>query len=429
MSDYEKTILPNGLRVIKVPMFHLHSAVAAIYVKAGPRFEPRDRNGIPHFAEHMLFKGTPSHPDPVSISQALAGIGADVNGSTMAEYSEVTLTAHSQHFIEGLDILADMIIRPQFAPVQIERERPVILNEMARDHDDAGEMTDIDELSYALMWPETSYSFCCLGSPDIVKTCTRDDLWGHYQKHYTPGNMVLCITGNYGEAGDIDAHVAELFGSFERPLHRPAAPPPDPQYRPLCFFKNAHTQTVMLKFSHKACAYRDPDLHATFVINDILGGGVSSRLFSILREDRSLVYDISSAPTLFSDVGLIDIITSTTTDSVAPTVDAMIDVTQSLCDGVDERELETYKQRVACHMDILLDNPVDMSEWYGVRELLVEPDELETPEQEAARLRAVTPDDIVRVSRGMFAADGRSLVVLGPCGRGQRRRIRKSLDL
>ena len=427
MAEYEKTILPNGLRVIKSPMPHLHSAVAAVYVKAGPRFEPRDLNGISHFVEHMIFKGTPQYPDPIRFSEALSRIGAEINASTMAEHSEIALTTHSKYFVEGLALLADMLLQPLFDAGQIERERPVIANEMARDFDDTGETMDIDEISYELMWPEVAYSFNILGRPENIERFTRDDLTGHYERFYTPENMVLSIAGNFGADG-LDDRLAELFGSIKRPAHRPEAVTPALQERPLSQFRHAHTQTSHIKLCHKACSYRDPNLATTLVLNDLLGGGVSSRLFSVLRETEGLVYDISSAPSLLSDVGSIDVYTSTTSEHVVRTVDAVLDVMDQIAgDGINDGELETYKQRVACHLDLLLDSPVEMSEWYGVRELLIEPETLETTEQEAARLRAVTNDDIVNMARDVFAPDRRSLVVVGPCGWTQRRKIRKSL--
>jgi predicted Zn-dependent peptidase len=428
MAEYEKSILPNGLRVIKVPMPQLRSAVAAIYIKAGPRYEPRSHNGISHFVEHMLFKGTPTYPEAIHLSEALARIGADMNGGTTSEYTEIFLTAHHRHFLDALAIFAEMLTQPLFRPEEVERERPVIANEIARDCDDAGEITDIDELSCNLMWPDASYSFSCLGRPEHIAQLTRDDLWQHYCRFYTPSNMVLCITGNYAANG-IDARLTELFGGVNRPAFRPTAEPPEPQQEPRSLFRSAHTQTVYLKLCHKSCSYRDPQLVPTLVINDILGGGVSSRLFAALREKHSLVYDVSSLPTLFSDAGSIDIFTSTTGKSVAPTVDAALDVIEDLAaHGANGKELETYKQRVACHMDLLLDSPMEMAEWYGIRELLMEPTRLDTPEDEAAKLLAVTRDDIVGVARRIFTAQRRSIVVLGPCGWTQRRRIRKRLQ-
>ena len=426
--DYVKTTLPNGLRVIKVPMRHLRSALAVMHIKSGPRFETPGRNGIPHFVEHMLFKGTPSHPGPVELSKAVSRIGADLNGSTMAEYSELTLSAHAQWFREGLALLADMLLRPSFDEYQIERERPVILSEMARERNDQGEVIDIDELSYSLMWPEAAGSFSCLGSPETIRRITRGDLLLHYQAFYAPANMVLCIAGNYGDDADLDACLAELFGSFQRTA-APAVPPaPDPQRRPLSLFKNTHTQTASLKLCHRACSYRDPDFRATLVLNDILGGGVSSRLFTVLREDLGLVYDVSSAATLFSDAGSIDIYTSAEPDAVAQTVEAAIAVTQDLAGGIDPDELEMYKQRVACQLDMLRDNPGDMAEWYGVRELLLEPERIETPGEEAGRLREVTADELTRVAQGIFRPDRRSLVALGPCNSRVQRRVRRLLE-
>lgn len=427
MLDCRRETLPNGLRVIYVRMPSFHSAIAIAYLRMGPRFETPEQNGLSHFVEHVLFKGTRRFPDPVAVSREIDAYGLELNGATMPEYTEIVAGSHARHFRHALELLAEILLHPRFAPEHVEVERRVVLEEMSQYRDLAGEGASIDELCNELMWPHEGYRFSCLGAEDRVAEFTREDVEAHYRRFLTAGNLVLCVAGNFSERDVADALGPVLHGlsgggtAASRGLD-------GQQSGARRLFRSAPTQLAHVKLCHKACSYHDPEVYPILLISDILGGGVTSRLFARLREREGLVYDISSGTTLFADCGWVDVATTTRRGKLADTVEATLEEIRRLADeGVGESQLQCVKERVACGMEILEDSPGDVAEWLGAREVLLAPAKLVTPTDEAERLQAVTPEEIRRVAQQVFQPARRSLVVVGPTSWLQRRRIGRSI--
>jgi len=424
MIDCTREQLPNGVRILYVRMPTFHSAIATVYLRMGPRFEAPSENGLSHFVEHVLFKGTERYPDVEALAREIDAQGAEINGATMPEYTEVVVGCHTRHFLRGLGLLAEVVLRPLFARDHVEIERRVVCEEMGQCRDVVGEGTSIDELTHELMWPEHAHRFRCLGSEANVERFTRDDLEAHYRRFLKGGSLVVCVAGNF-PADEVADLLAREFGSLPSGEVKPVEGQEDGQAEPRKLFRHAHTRMAYLKLCHKACSYRDPKVYPLVVLSDILGGGVTSRLFSRLRERDGLVYDVSSSATLFSDCGWVDVATTTNRRRVAATVEAALDEIRRLADGeLSDDQLQIVKERVACNMEILEDSPPDVAEWMGVRELLLCPKNMVTPSDEAELLKRVTIDEIRSVATDVFQPDRRSLVVVGPCTWQQRRRIR-----
>ena len=424
MIEHTRTRLPNGLRVIYVPMPRFHSAIAVVYVRMGPRFESPEENGLSHFVEHVLFKGTERHPDPDRLAREIDALGAELNGATMPEYTELMVSCHTRHFLRGLDLLLEVALCPRFDADHVESERRVVLEEMGQYRDVIGSEVSIDELSFELMWPRQAHAFTCLGPEANVERFSRDDVEGHYRRFLRARNTVVCIAGNFDQAA-----VAELierrFGSLDP--GEEARPPAlrDEQAAAQCLFRRSRTRMAYLKLCHKACSYHDPQLYPVLVLSDVLGGGVTSRLFARLRERDGLVYDVSANTTLFSDCGWLDIITTTSRGKVADTVHASLEEIERLAhEGLPDEQLQAIKDRVACQMEILEDSPYDLADWFGVREILLAPEHLPSPTEEAERLKEVTAEEVRAAAQDVFRPDRRSLVIVGPSSWSQRRRIR-----
>jgi predicted Zn-dependent peptidase len=427
MIECRRERLANGLRVIYVHMPSFHSAIATVYLRMGPRFESETENGLSHFVEHMLFKGTERHPDPESVSREIDALGAELNGATMPEYTELLVSCHSRHFRRGLDLLAEVVLRPRFADAHVEMERRVVLEEMGQYRDIAGEGLSLDELMHELMWPKQSHRLSCLGAEENVARFGRAEIEAHYRKFLKARNVVVCVAGSFA-LDEVAGLLGERFGALESGEAATCPPLRDEQAAASHLFRRASTRMAYLKLCHKACSYHDPRLHSVLVISDILGGGVTSRLFSRLRERDGLVYDVAANTTLFSDCGWVDIGTTTSRGKVGPTVSATLEEVRRLADeGIGEDYLQSIKERVACHMEILEDSPPDVADWFGVREILLSPDKLLPPTEEAERLKSVTAEQIRTVAQETFQPSRRSLVVVGPSSWLQRRRIRALL--
>lgn len=427
MVECTREVLDNGLRVLYVPMPSFHSAIAIAYVRMGPRFESPDLNGISHFVEHVLFKGTARYPDPESLSRAIDAHSVELNGATMPEYTEVVAGAHTRHFAQALELLAEVVLRPRFDPQHVEVERSVVLEEMRQYRDAGSKGISLDELSYELMWPEQSHTFRCLGTEANVARFSREGLEAHYRRYLMGRNTVLCIAGNFPQP-EVRSRIADAFGSLAPGEALPCLPLAEPREAPPPLFSHARSHTTHLKLCHKACSYHDPKMYPLVVMSDILGGGVTSRLFSRLRERDGLVYDVGAHASLFSDVGWVEVATSTSRHKVAATVEATLEEVRRLAtEGIPEAQLQVFKERVACNMEMLEDSPPDIAEWLGTREVLLAPEKVVMPSGEAERLKEVTAEEVAAVAREVFAPERRSLVVLGPCSWLQRRRVRRAV--
>ncbi len=427
MLECRREILPNGVRVLCVRMPSFHSAIAIAYLRMGPRFESPDQNGLSHFAEHLLFKGTERFPDPEALSAAMDAHGAELNGATLPEHTEVMAGSHTRHFAQALTLLAEVLLHPRFDPGHVEIERRVVLEEMGQYRDMTEDGASLDELSHGLMWAESAHGFCCLGNKANVARFRPADVEGHYRRFLSGRNLVLCVAGNFDEPAVL-RQLGEAFSGLDPGQPAACRAMADGQEAPRHLFRAAPTQMAYLKLCHKACSYHDPKVYPVAVVNEILGGGVTSRLFARLRERDGLVYDVSSGTVLYSDCGWVEVVTSTSRGKVAATVEAMLEEVHRVADeGVAEDYLQTIKDRVACNMEILEDSPADVAEWLGSREILLSPDQIVLPTGEAERMKQVTADEVRAVAREMLCPTRRSLVVLGPTSWLQRRRIRRAI--
>ena len=192
--SYHKTTLNNGLRIIIVEMPHLHSLEISMYVKVGSRFETTHNNGISHFLEHMLFRGTKNMPDSYQLHKSFESLGGDINALTTSEYTCFWLTSHPHYITEGIGLFSEMFTSPNFA--DIETEKQIILEEILNEHNEKGENINIDDLSFLLLWPNDGLGFSTLGPNKNVLKFTKEDIQSFFHTYYTASNMVLCIAGH-----------------------------------------------------------------------------------------------------------------------------------------------------------------------------------------------------------------------------------------
>jgi len=419
--------LANGVRVLLVPLPNLHSATVAVYARSGPRFEQVQLNGISHFIEHLLFRGTRRYPDSAALSRAADAMGADLNGATYPEYTELTLSLHHKHLAPGLELLGELVSHPRFRTDDICKERRVVQEEMAQQRDAGGANVNLDELSLQLMWPRQKFRFSTMGARPALRRFTRRRVLAYYRRMFSPTNLVVCMAGRLQVRRALRL-ARQQFGELTAAPPLRGHPIVDAQRRSRLAIRKHLSPVAHFRLGHKACSYRDPHLTRVLLLCDILGGGTSSRLFVNLREQLGLVYDVSAGPVLFSDVGAVEISTSTTRARTAATVKALLQqIDQFLKDGVSEAELRTVKDRVANHMELMLDSAGELVEWFGVRELLTSPAAPETPASQMQKALATSRAAIMQTAREVFDPSRRSLLVLGSVGQRQERQIRSLL--
>ena len=428
MYSYEKQILPNGLRVLYIQLPHIHSVVMAAYIGVGSRYESEEELGITHILEHMLFRGTKSFQSSLEFLQAVDDTGGEIDAYTSPEHSAVLLQVHSKYCQKGLRLLGDVVLGGRFRQEDLATEKLIIQEEIGQFMDTKGDYICIDDLSYNLMWKTGALDASSFGDKKTVAKISRENLEEHYRRFFVPENMVLCIGGNFDrkEAGK---WVAEGFGQLQGKLEVQKPFHAVEQKAPKIVFKNTPSRMVSLKLCHKAYPYKHPKVLITYLIADVLGGGTSSRLLSNIRERMGLVYEIASYPTLFSDVGSVDIYTYTKKANFEKTVKAIMGEIHGLVEqGITQEELRRTEERVFSQMQLTMDSPLSMASWFGIEELLISPDKPERPEVQAEKVHNVKLEEVAAVTKEIFVPEKRNLVAVGSTGWLERKRVRRLLE-
>jgi len=428
MYTYEKEVLRNGLRVLYTRMPNIHSVVVAAYIGVGSRYDNDDKLGLSHLLEHMLFRGSRGFKDSLELLGTVDNIGGEIDAYTSPEHSAVLIQVHKKHSKRALEILGSVLLGGNFSEQDILTEKRIILEETSQFMDTGGDYVCLDDISYNLMWKAGSPNSISFGDKKTLANITKNDLEGHYDRFFVPENVVLCVSGNFKKE-DVKQWVGDIFNRFRGKLTMKKPPLVEEQDAPKCIFKKVPSQTTHFKLCHKAYPYKHPKVLITLLIADVLGGGISSRLPSSIRERLGLVYEITSYPTLFSDVGSVDVYTSTKKANFEKTITAVMDEIHRLVEhGISQEELMKTEERVHSQMQFTMDSPLAMANWFGTEELLIRPGKPDRPEIQAQKVHHITPEDVSTVIQDVFVPQKRNLVVVGPTGLWGRKRVRKLLD-
>jgi predicted Zn-dependent peptidase len=287
--NLRRTVLPNGLIVLTERMEYLHSVAMGVWIKSGSRCEPAETNGISHFVEHMLFKGTRSR-SAQHIAREMDSIGGNLDAFTGKETICFNVKSLADHVPIALDVLADLVLNPVFAPTDIERERGVILEEIKIDEDNPDIL--VQELFTQSFWKGHPLGWPILGTTETVGRLDKEQLVNYHGDRFHGGNMVFSAAGKLDHDQFVDA-VAGKFATLAggATLHELSAP--EPSARVVMRNKKSLEQ-VQICLGVPAPPITDEDRYAALILNTVLGGGMSSRLFQTIREERGMAYSIYS---------------------------------------------------------------------------------------------------------------------------------------
>ncbi len=296
---YEVTQLENGLRVATAEMPHMTSVSVGIWVGVGSRYEPEVLNGACHFIEHMVFKGTRKR-SARQISEAVEGIGGYLNAFTSEETTCFHARAAHDRLEQLLDVLADMLLEPKFAPAEVDKERDVIKEEISMYLDQPHHQ--VQEVLNQTLWPDQALGRPITGTPGTLDGLNRPLLLSYLRSHYVGPNVVISAAGriNHRRMVRLCKRYAQQFGSGPGPNSTQAR---ERQTRPQLKLVNRKTEQTQLALGIRTCSRHDPRRYALRLLNTILGENMSSRLFQTIREDRGLAYSIYSSPSFFADTG------------------------------------------------------------------------------------------------------------------------------
>ncbi len=406
---YDKTVLPNGLRVVSSTLPHTRSVSISIFIGAGSRYETDELGGVSHFLEHMLFKGTRRRPSAREISEEIEGIGGVMNAGTDKELTVFWAKVGDHRFAHTMDILADSLRNSLLDPYELEKERAVILEELAMTEDSPGDLVNllIDEV----VWPEQPLGRDVGGSPESVRSITRADVVRYKEQLYVPENTVVAVAGNVSHQEVVDRS-AEYLGDWEGQPAGTWIPARERDDTPRMRLRAKRSEQAHFCLATPGLSAAHPDRYALDVLNAVLGEGMSSRLFLEIREHRSLCYDVHSYVNHYLDTGSTVVNAGVDPRNIDKALRATVAELAKMDDRVPEKELLKAKEFIKGRLQLRMEDTRAVASWLGGQELLRR--EILSVDEVLDLVNGVTSEELQRVARTLLHPEGFRLAVVGP---------------
>jgi predicted Zn-dependent peptidase len=407
-----KSVLDNGLIILTESIPHVRSVSMGAWIGSGSRDEAAQINGISHFVEHMVFKGTTTRTAR-QIAREVDTIGGNLDAFTGKETVCFNIKALDEHTAPALDVLADLVLHPTFVPEELDREKGVILEEIKIDEDNPDYL--VNEIFTQNFWKGDSLGRPILGTAKTVSAFNQETVFSFYREAFTPKNIVFSAAGNL-EHESFVAEVEEKFGGLA-----PSASTPFPRrdapvaVQHITLKRKKSLEQVQLCLGVPAPAVNHPDRYGIYLLNAMLGGGMSSRLFQTIREDRGLAYSIFSEMSPFRDTGSLCIYAGVAVDKTRETLAlTMAELRRLKQETVGEAELKRAKDQLKSNIVLGLESSSSrmanlarqqmyFGRFFGVEEITRE-------------IEAVTPDDVKRLACELFRPEAIALTLLGNLG-------------
>jgi len=405
--NLRRTVLPNGLIVLTERMEHLRSVAMGVWIKSGSRCEAPEINGISHFVEHMLFKGTRSR-SAQHIAREMDSIGGNLDAFTGKETICFNVKSLADHVPIALDVLADLVLNPTFASSEIERERGVILEEIKIDEDNPDVL--VHELFTQNFWKDHPLGKPILGTTQTVGRLDQEKLFDYHVGRFRGGNMVFSAAGDLQHDEFVEAVVQKFAPLLPgEPLYETQTP--QASARILLQNKKALEQ-VQLCLGVPAPPITDDNRFATLILNTILGGGMSSRLFQTIREERGLAYAIYSDLSPYSDTGSLCVYAGTSAGKALEVVDLVMAEFHNLKKNLlSEEELKRGKDQLKGNILMGLESSNSRMANLARQEMYFH--KFFTAEEVIARIEAVTAEQIQAMAQRLFVPDRIAITLLG----------------
>ena len=409
---YEMAVLPNGLRVISIPMPYTRSASVQFFLGVGARHEPPAVSGISHFVEHMVFKGTHRRPNPAQISEAIEGVGGNLDAATDHEHTNYRVLVPYTHMGVAMDVLTDMLRGSRFDNDEIAKERDVIIEEISSTYDSPGDICDLvfDEM----LWGDHPLGRDIAGSRQSVRRIKRKDLVAHVDEHYRPESLVIAVAGKVTHEQVLE-HASRLWGDVEPRVAVPelVTPVPDESGGPRIMAYHKRTEQTNLMVGVPALPYTHPRRFSQEVLDAVLGLGMSSRLFVELRENRGLAYSVSSFVKPYKDTAAFGVHAAVDHADLTPALEGIMGELKRVRDEpVPETELRKVKEYIKGNTMLSMERSGYVAHWAGWQELML--GYIESPEAILDKLEQVTAADVQELAAELFQTPKLHMAVVGP---------------
>ena len=393
---YDEFTLANGVRVIAERIAHFRSVSVGLWIGAGSLYETEADNGLSHFVEHMLFKGTHTRTAR-QIASEMDAIGGQMNAFTAKECTCYYAKVMDEHFENAVDLLSDLLLHSALDPAELEKERGVILEEIAMVEDTPEDL--VHDMLSAAHYPEQALARPILGTAEQIRGVTSEALRAFHQAHYRPDNTVLAVAGNY-ELAHLRALAERYLGAWQS--DQPTAQMlPIRAYTPGLLRRDKDIEQMHLCLGYPGIAMGSPDIYALSIFNNLFGGGMSSRLFQRIREELGMAYSVYSYPTLYPGTGMFTLYAGTSPENAARVAGQIGEETALLLrEGISQTEFAQAREQLKGGYILGLESASSRMSAIGRRKLLL--GAAQNEEEILSCIAQVTRDDVFRVAQSIL---------------------------
>ena len=421
---YHQTVLPNNLKVISAPKQEAESVAIGVWINAGGRYENKRVNGISHFLEHLLFKGT-KHRSSRQIKGEIEGAGGSLNAFTDEEFTCVWAKVLPKNLSSTIEVLTDMVVSPTLEESELEKERLVVLEEIRMYRDLP--MQSVHDLLNTLLWPRHPLGLNLSGTEESVRRIRRTDLISYQKRFYTPRNICIAACGRFSHRTLVET-VHRWWEKIPSGRGQRYLKVRQRQRKPRLKVESKETEQTHLCLGFHAFPRSHPQVQALNLLNVVLGGNMSSRLFHELRERRGLCYDIGSQVKRYRDTGLFSISAGVEHRYLVRSLHLILkQLARIRRESVAPREFEQAREFFVGQLLFALEDTVDHMCWVGECEMLlgrVEPVERILEQMDRVRRR-----DLTEVARQIFKGSRMSLAVIGPVKKPTSQQVSRCLGV
>lgn len=398
--------LANGLRIVVEEIPSVRSVSLGIWVGTGSRDEDEKTSGISHFIEHMMFKGTATRTAR-QIAEFFDGIGGHVNASTSKEYTNFYAKVLDEHFELAMSALADMVNHSLFKEEDINKERKVIIEEIKMYEDTPDEL--VHDLLAETIYPDHSLGFNILGTEESLNSFTRDDFMNYLQARYTPDNMVIAVAGNIS-VDQVRQAAEQWFGQLQGSARRILDT--EPNFQVAKAIREKATEQAHICLAVDTFSYKDERMYPMILLNNLLGGSSSSRLFQEIREERGMAYSVYSYYSSYRDSGMFGVYAGTSPDQAQTVLDLVQEIFQDVASqGFSQEELKKAKEQVKGSLMLSLESTGSRMNRLGKNELIL--GRHITLDETLAKINQVTVEDLQQLAQFILTQKP-ALAAVGP---------------
>ncbi len=410
MAEFQKKTLKNGLRVIMVPRPDTLATTFLVLVEAGSKYETKDISGISHFLEHLCFKGTTKRPNALAIAGELDRIGSEYNAFTSQEWTGYFAKAAARHNDTILNVISDLYLNPVFDAKEIEKEKGVVIEELNMYEDMP--QRKVADLFLELLYGDQPAGWDVGGKKEIIKKLTREAVVDYRSRHYVAKATVIVVAGNF-EPKKMLAKIEKTFSGIRDTKKFGKVKTAESQKKPEILVKYKESDQTHLILGCRAYNLFDPRKYALEILADILGGGMSSRLFQKVREELGAAYYVKADSELLTDHGFLSVSAGVDHKKLEVVIKAILGELSRISAGdISEKDLANAKDHLTGRMLLGLETSDAQGIFYGGQEILER--STMTPEEVAKAINKVKKEEIVSVAKDIFKNQKLNLALIGP---------------